>query len=120
MKQSSSNIISSIIAFALVALLSAFAGFRVIVVGAVIFSAIVAKLIVDSFFARVINKTKPINWMYWVWFAMYLAGILFTFITAKTGSNICAWITIALYVVGLVFQIIDAKKNKAVASESKG
>ena len=113
------NIISSIIAFAVVALLSSFAGFRVTIVAATIFSVLVARILVDSIFARLVEKTKTLNWMYWVWFALYLAGILMIFVTAKTGSNICAWITIALFVVGLVFQIIDIKKNKDTGEKTE-
>ena len=101
--------ISSAIAFALVALLSSFAGFRVTIVIAVLFAVLVARILVDSAFTRLLNKTKTLTWMYWVWFALYLAGILMIFVTARTGSNVCAWITIALYAVGLVFQIIDIK-----------
>ena len=112
MTTNTKNIISSIIAFAVVALLSSFAGFRVTLVVATIFAVLVARILVDSAFARLIDKTKVLNWMYWVWFACYLAGIVLIFVTARTGSNVCAWITIALFIMGLIFQIIDIKKNQ--------
>ena len=114
-----SQIISSVIAFAIVALLSSFAGFRVVIVGAVIFASLVARLLTESAFARLINKTVTLTWMYWVWFALYLIGIIFLFVTAKTGSNICAWITIALFIAGLIFQIIDVKSITPKKEEVK-
>lgn len=112
-----SQVISTIISLALVALLSSLAGFRILVTASIIVSTLIARVVVDSFFTRVINKTVQINWMYWVWFALYLVGILMFFLTAKTGFNVCAWLTVAALVVGLVFQIIDVKKIKADSEE---
>lgn len=107
-----SQVISTLISLGFVALLSSLAGFRVMAVGAIILAVLISRIVVDSVFSRLINKTVKLYWMYWVWFALYIVGTVMLFVTAKTGSNVCAWFTVASLIVGLIFQILDVKKVK--------
>lgn len=108
------SFISYVIAVGCTGLISSFAGFRIEIVGSVLISIVLFKVVTGAIFNRVVDQAIDVTWRFWVWIAAYIIAPILGFAVAATGSNIFAWFELATFLVGFIFNVLDFKKINAI------
>lgn len=108
------SFISYVIAVGCTGLISSFAGFRIEIVGSVLISIVLFKVVTGAIFNRVVDQAIDVTWRFWVWVAAYIIAPILGFAVAATGSNIFAWFELATFLVGFIFNVLDFKKINAI------